>query len=637
MTERILGPTGSPRRRRWLGVPIVLVFAVAMFWIAGAQAVHDVGVFQLDGDAQEATGDTSQADDWDVICKANSATCTFQGTLGTGVGSPSQYLKKSSHVNDGDLNASIFTGGGSKDPEDTTAWAWKDGAGGLPDKDNLLHAYAARYEPPKSATTCPAAAAATNCTLLYFGADRFANDGDAQMGFWFLQKKLTLDGVKSGGGTSFAGGPHTPGDLLVISDFSNGGTTSTINVFKWVTSGGDAGTHLLFLAGSDDANCGSSALTHPDRFCGIVNPADGTIAPWEYTNKRGRTTFDQGEIYEAGINISDPTINLGGECFSSFVAETRSSTSTTAVLKDFVLGQFESCVPALTTQASDNGTVTPGTAVHDTATITVTGGTNPTDPTGSSSNTPPNPVTFYLCYSATASPACTSGGTLIGTGNLVGGAVSNDGTATAVSPDVNCATAGTGCSTATGVNPLINGYYCFRASWPGDANYGPAANTDNTNECFQVLLIPTEIKTKQSWFPNDTANIKSTVATDNLAASGTVDFFLYDNATCNGTLKYEERQTLTGGTNDETVSTHNYTGSTAKKTDGATTVVPFSVTTDYTDAAGNTTATYSWKVVYTPASGDTTHTGKRSACTTGSTEKFQTTYTNDAGPGTALP
>ena len=35
-----------------------------------------------------------------------------------------------------------------------------------------------------------------------------------------------------GGGTGFTG-VHENGDLLVISDFSNGGTTSTITVYKW--------------------------------------------------------------------------------------------------------------------------------------------------------------------------------------------------------------------------------------------------------------------------------------------------------------------------------------------------------------------------------------------------------------------
>ena len=190
MTQTVLGPKGSPRRRWTLLLALAAVMALGLFYVAGAQAVHDVGVFQLDGDAQEATGDTTQSDDWDVICKANSATCTFQAGLDAGVGNPSADLKKSSHVSDGNFNSSIFTGGGSKDPQNIGQWAWKDDAGGLPDKDNLLHAFAARYQVAPS-TACPVAGGASSCTVLYFGSDRFANDGDAQMGFWFLQKKVT--------------------------------------------------------------------------------------------------------------------------------------------------------------------------------------------------------------------------------------------------------------------------------------------------------------------------------------------------------------------------------------------------------------------------------------------------------------
>jgi hypothetical protein len=37
MTEKILGPTGSKRRKRFLLVPFLLVACAAMFWIAGAQ------------------------------------------------------------------------------------------------------------------------------------------------------------------------------------------------------------------------------------------------------------------------------------------------------------------------------------------------------------------------------------------------------------------------------------------------------------------------------------------------------------------------------------------------------------------------------------------------------------------------
>ena len=52
---------------------------------------------------------------------------------------------------------------------------------GLPDKDNLLHSFAARYSLAPS-STCPSGSAPT-CEVLYFGSDRYDNSGDAQQGF----------------------------------------------------------------------------------------------------------------------------------------------------------------------------------------------------------------------------------------------------------------------------------------------------------------------------------------------------------------------------------------------------------------------------------------------------------------------
>ena len=67
MAERVIGPTGSRRRRRFLFVPILIVSAAALMFVAGAQAVHDEN-FQLDGDVIASTttavGGTTQNLDW---------------------------------------------------------------------------------------------------------------------------------------------------------------------------------------------------------------------------------------------------------------------------------------------------------------------------------------------------------------------------------------------------------------------------------------------------------------------------------------------------------------------------------------------------------------------------------------------
>ena len=65
MTERVLGPTGSPRRRWAKLLPLVAAIAVAASFIPSAVAVHDVGLFQLDGNA--VGGAPGGPNDWNNI------------------------------------------------------------------------------------------------------------------------------------------------------------------------------------------------------------------------------------------------------------------------------------------------------------------------------------------------------------------------------------------------------------------------------------------------------------------------------------------------------------------------------------------------------------------------------------------
>jgi hypothetical protein len=87
--------------------------------------------------------------------------------------------------------------------------------------------------------------------------------------------------------------------------------------------------------------------------CFTVNSATA-VAPWSYLSKSGSTSFPALTFFEGGINITDLVGSTAG-CFSSFLAETRSSTSTSATLKDFALGQFNTCSVQL---AKDCPTVT---------------------------------------------------------------------------------------------------------------------------------------------------------------------------------------------------------------------------------------------------------------------------------------
>src|SRR5262249_20803243 len=90
----------------------------------------------------------------------------------------------------------------------------------------------------------------------------------------------------------------------------------------------------------------------------IVNSAPVSV-PWSYVNKSGATSPAAGEFLEEGINLT--ALGLEG-CFSSFLAETRSSQSPTATLSDFVSGSFDTCQALLpntaTVRADNNPSVT---------------------------------------------------------------------------------------------------------------------------------------------------------------------------------------------------------------------------------------------------------------------------------------
>src|SRR5688572_19397802 len=121
-------------------------------------AVDEGTLFELDGNPQDPGG-AAAPDDW--------------ATLDAGGGFADTYRR----VTEG-VGQTIFMGGGSKDIHDIPSWRYRDGS--VPDEDELLDGFAAVY------------ADDAGDLILYFGADRFSNDGDARIGFWFLQDGVGL-------------------------------------------------------------------------------------------------------------------------------------------------------------------------------------------------------------------------------------------------------------------------------------------------------------------------------------------------------------------------------------------------------------------------------------------------------------
>src|SRR5215213_9432568 len=442
MTTQILGEKRSPRRRWTLLLPLIAAFTLGMFYVAGAQAVHDDGFFQLDRNA--FTSDLSNAatppgvHDWDQVY--DSAT----------YGSPGTTIK--SFQTDG-ANATIFTGGGSKDTLNIPSWKHTDGS--VPDKDNLLHGYAAQY--------------ADN---LYFGADRFDGNGTATLGVWFFQANV---GPLPNGTFS---GSHTNGDVLVLTDFQSSGANATVRVFQW--TGGASGSPVL-IAGSatTPADCvGPPSVPAGDPYCGTTN-SENESSPWPFTPKVpvGTNIFPVGHFFEGGIDLA--ALNLGGECFSSFLAETRTSNSVGSQLKDFVTGPLASCGATFATTPSKLTLTLGDTAPTDAAKVTVSGTGTPPAPEGI--------VSYYLCGpSQSALTSCDpTGKVAFNTQNLSGAVkVGSDYTVTSTAPTLSGA-----------------GNYCFAATWPGDGNYAPPTGgfvDGRTNECFTVTKSPAPTNTSPS-------------------------------------------------------------------------------------------------------------------------------------------
>jgi hypothetical protein len=322
-------------------------------------------------------------------------------------------------------------------------------------------------------------------------------------------------------------------------------------VFEWNTACTKAGvtvgsftctdTNLLQLATSNNANCGSAATG--DKFCGLVNASTITM-PWSFTDKSGTPNNQalNGEFYEGGVNLS--TLGLADRCFQSVASETRSSTSTAATLKDFILGNFGSCkttVKTTPTDASGNpvpaGGFSIGTGsvnVADHANVTVDG-----------VSTWSGNVQFSLC--GPSATDCTSGGTTIGS------PVPIDNT---TSQPISSPTA-----TVTSV-----GTYCWRGDFtPSQASQdaGVSSGSDGSSgECFTVNPVKPTLATSAGAGPvllgnpiSDTATLTGTAnepgtpvinpTTAGSPASGTITFTAFGPNDCS-TIAFTTTRAVNG-------------------------------------------------------------------------------------------
>jgi hypothetical protein len=324
-----------------LGKRFLISLSGAMLCAAVAMAqTAPTTIFQLDGNAASTPLSCSYGpcDNWDLL--NGTGNNISGGGIGTGSSAGSSSVR--TFIN-GTSSTASFQGGGSKDANAISQWTYA--TTGSPNKDTINAAYAAAYTQSSSFN-------------LIFGADRLSPSGDANIGIWFFQQNV----APRAGSNGFTGA-HADHDIFVISAFTGGGGTSTVSVYEWdhtcasgvkpgpagATQCADANLRVLAVP---TTTCGTSI------YCGITNSAS-TNSTWE-------GALASPLFFEGGVNLTAAFAAVGVTqlpCFSSFLVETRSSQSTSAVLKDFLAGGFPVCGLSLSKNCGTSAVNSAGTGI----------------------------------------------------------------------------------------------------------------------------------------------------------------------------------------------------------------------------------------------------------------------------------
>ncbi len=241
-------------------------------------------------------------------------------------------------------------------------------------------------------------------TILYYNLERGSNNGTAFNGVWFMQAGASCFN-NTNAKVSFSGGPHVSackdgtlvpcpgatterrGDILVLSNYTGGGRIAGVKVGEWSVGGATdpcpfgtrADTNICQIAISGDcANeeppaSPGTGVPATDVACAVVNtrvfkvtPGAGELplAPWNNecvakgSNKcisGTRVDLGTNQFFEGSLDLTQLLCVSGGvpvpgceiPCFSTFLAETRSSAQFDATLKDYARGVFVTCTTAL--------------------------------------------------------------------------------------------------------------------------------------------------------------------------------------------------------------------------------------------------------------------------------------------------
>ena len=599
---------GSPRTRRgWVAIAAVAGCVVAL-------AVAPVA------NASPLSPDNFEGDDGNMV--VNSPGNTDWQSFGT---SATSNPRIAVGVDDPSGPSDNAFGQGTKEDQSTVTVV----DGSIPPNKNDLTRF---YEASRMNTT-------NSHTYLYLAWERAVNIGNANLDFEINHNATT-------GFTGATTGPvtlnRTEGDVLITYDFGGSGTP-TLGLLRWLTPNNGHTTSNCYSANTLPCWGNRINLT-------TAGFAEGAVNTIGITDTVTNANLGVGLFGEAAIDLTGSGVfPSGGGCqqFGSTFVKSRSSSSFTAEIKDFIAPvpvSISNCGSITIHKITQNGDSTFG--------YTTTGGLTPSTFNLSNGGTQSfpmvNPGSYSISESAQsgwtlAGLSCTSSGsgtsattsgstvsvtmgvagsvdctytnhtrkspsittTLSDTSAPVGSSVHDSATLAGATSDAGgtvtytvytdnaCTTGARDAGTVTVTNGTVPdsnaltfntaGTYYWQASYSGDTNNN-AAESACTSEVVTINPLSPNVSTAQSLIPNDTMTLSG--ATPN--AGGTITFNLYapGDSTCSGTPALTQTVTVTG---NGTYATTN------------------------TTFTASDTGTWRWAASY---SGDTNNNGAASACGT---------------------
>ena len=214
-------------KRVLIGVAVGSLAITGVVLAGGAaNAVHDEA-FELDGNIDDANPVGGPEVDWDndIVGVGANGFSAPQTSLPAGFSAATAGPDFTTEIRRGvevpvTADTTTFTTN-SKDILDISA-EWRCvRANNVTDKGDLVNTYAVAY---------------TNAAgelILYFGAEKNDASGTNNLGVWFLQDPtVNCTDTQGGQGNAFTG-DHVNGDILVVSEFTGGGSTATITAYVW--------------------------------------------------------------------------------------------------------------------------------------------------------------------------------------------------------------------------------------------------------------------------------------------------------------------------------------------------------------------------------------------------------------------